>query len=614
MMARRWAVSFGARLRIAFAVLVVAVIGVGWLGISGMARSQEVLEEVAGHRWARVRNAYEATALVNTNLQSRLTLFFLRDSAAMAPLLQRQAAQSKAISAYYDVITKSLQSQEERALFEAVTAARATYLQSFTPARALLLSGQRARAATLMTDSVVPRAAAYLAAWEEFAAYQARQVDEAAARSRESYRAARTATIAVVALTALLAVLFGLLMVRSVTGPLARMQQAAHQIATGDLSRTIDYESRDELGHLAEAFRRMSASLRTLIAEIDVTASEVSSTAAELAASSEEVTASTEDVAGAAHQLAAGTAAQQESAALAAAGATGTARHAAQVTLRAAEMREAGDAAATAAARGSRSAQAALESMAAIRTATQEAEPLVAELGRKAGEIAIVTSTVEAIAAQTNLLSLNAAIEAARAGEQGRGFAVVADEVRKLSLATGQALDDIRALTREMHDVVQRTEQSIGAVGSSVVDGERVIRSAAEALTDIGGRVEGTLAAVAQIAELAAEQHGQAETLAREIERIAAPAATNASLAEQVSASAEEQAASMEHLAQSSQSLASLADRLKEVTSRFVLGTAEEDREPPAPAPAPVPAQLAQLPAAPQPLAAGGPLRSMIRE
>jgi methyl-accepting chemotaxis protein len=614
MMARRWAVSFGARLRIAFAVLVVAVIGVGWLGISGMARSQEVLEEVAGHRWARVRNAYEATALVNTNLQSRLTLFFLRDSAAMAPLLQRQAAQSKAISAYYDVITKSLQSQEERALFEAVTAARATYLQSFTPARALLLSGQRARAATLMTDSVVPRAAAYLAAWEEFAAYQARQVDEAAARSRESYRAARTATIAVVALTALLAVLFGLLMVRSVTGPLARMQQAAHQIATGDLSRTIDYESRDELGHLAEAFRRMSASLRTLIAEIDVTASEVSSTAAELAASSEEVTASTEDVAGAAHQLAAGTAAQQHSASIAAAGATGTARHAAQVTLRAAEMREAGAAAATAAARGSRSAQAALESMAAIRTATQEAEPLVAELGRKAGEIAIVTSTVEAIAAQTNLLSLNAAIEAARAGEQGRGFAVVADEVRKLSLATGQALDDIRALTREMHDVVQRTEQSIGAVGSSVVDGERVIRSAAEALTDIGGRVEGTLAAVAQIAELAAEQHGQAETLAREIERIAAPAATNASLAEQVSASAEEQAASMEHLAQSSQSLASLADRLKEVTSRFVLGTAEEDREPPAPAPAPVPAQLAQLPAAPQPLAAGGPLRSMIRE
>jgi twitching motility protein PilJ len=311
----------------------------------------------------------------------------------------------------------------------------------------------------------------------------------------------------------------------------------AMQISGGDLTQKGKV-SEDVLGNVVDAINLMTEEVGYLLKDVQQTTNQVNSGAQALTHASRNI------VMGAQSQ--AKIAADTENEILE------VSRQIETMSSSAADTAKVATEALQASEQGRVAVQETLTGMNAIRREVSNISKGVKSLSDRSLEIQEIVDTISGIAAQTNLLSLNAAIEASGAGEAGARFAIVADEVRKLAEDSAKSTQRVASLIKGIQTEIQGLVVGIEDGTKEVEQGYRIAAQAGERLEQISSlaqqsaafaeeiskitraqveRVQGVAGAVQTIAETAQETQKQSQTGQASAEQLRALAqALNANL------------------------------------------------------------------------------------
>lgn len=335
--------------------------------------------------------------------------------------------------------------------------------------------------------------------------------------------------------------------------PLDQIENAAEAMSQGNLEIDVTYESEDELGKLAESFRKTASSLKEVVEDIDQLLAEfakgnfdaksrnievyrgnfreilskleetetgLSQTISNVQESSNQVSAGADQLAQSAQGLAEGATDQAAALEELTSSVNEVAEHVAENTKSTDRVHDQAKEVAIKADSGTAKMKELIESMKHISDTTNDIQAVIGK--------------IESIASQTNLLSLNASIEAARAGEAGKGFAVVAEQIKELAEESAASAEETRVmLTNSLNQV---------EIGSNVAD------QTSQFMAEMIEQLDVVVMEVAKIRQVSDQQAESVKQISQAVEQVSSVVQSNSATSEQVSATSQELSASAEGL------------------------------------------------------------------
>lgn len=407
---------------------------------------------------------------------------------------------------------------------------------------------------------------------KELAAAKTKHAEKIYTKSKETLTTVTIFVAAVIILAVLLLLLLSYIIGRMIVKPVKEVKELLSMAEDGDFTVKGSYQSKDEIGELANSFNNMTAKLQSVFSTVYDSSQQVAAASEELSASAEENSKASEHITLTMQELTVGTDKQvdkiEDSADIISNITTYTktiADNTDKITkdvLHASQVSAEGNEAIT-------EVNKQMNSIYANVTSLSEA---VRSLNERSNEIGEITNVITGISAQTNLLALNAAIEAARAGEHGKGFAVVADEVRTLAEESTKSTEQISNLIQLIQKDTEYTLQTMERASQEVNSGLTVVHTAGASFQKIETAVNGVVSQIEDISEALQKLANGTETVHTSIDEVSDVAKDSASITQNISAATQEQLASMEEITSSSQALALLADDLQAIIKQFKIG------------------------------------------
>jgi methyl-accepting chemotaxis protein len=350
--------------------------------------------------------------------------------------------------------------------------------------------------------------------------------------------------------------------VKEITGKLEKM-------AMGDLTVSIEVNSKDEIQTIAESIEEFKRKTKTAISAVNISSGKVMNHSEELTALSEEMASVSDNVASTIEEVAVKNDFQTKEL-ISISGLINNFGDDIHKAVSSVEEINSTANLINVKAKHSNGELIVLEnSIASIATSVEDIKNKIGGLESNISEISQISNLINNIAEQTNLLALNAAIEAARAGESGRGFSVVAEEIRKLAEQSKHSSGNINNLLHGISTESVAVAESSHSAHNILQTQVKVIKTSISSFKEIVENIESIIPKINEVNNNIVKIDNNKEAIFNRINETSRVSEEISAFSEEISSATEEMNSSSNEVASSSGDLNELTLELMKTVEQF---------------------------------------------